>query len=105
MKVKDLSQLEPTRNVIYWRTTGGDIRKLLKEGYYWIDCLTGIAINSEDSALIGDFSKDIRDLIRSGDFVNEKQIRTKSETGETKIPIRIKSILTKEQYERQVLRF
>lgn len=62
-------------------------------------------MNSKENVLLGEFSIDIRDLIRSGDFVNEKQIRKNSETGETKVPIRIKSILTKEQYERQVLRF
>lgn len=119
MKVKDLSQLGPTRNVIYWRTTEGNIRKLILEGHYWIDCLTGIATDTETTILVGEFSKEIIDLIRVGDYVNGYKV-----IGVTLDPApsgkyvdidcskpsyesylfdkQIYSILTKEQYERDV---
>ena len=96
---------------IYQRHKGIITKFIQKEGYY-IDCATGIGAKIEEHLLLGKISDNIIDLIEVGDFVNGFPILEPIYNGNVMYGVdegyenflksfgEIKTILTKEQYER-----
>lgn len=106
-EIKKLNNL-PKNKYIYQRHEGMITKYIQKEGYY-IDCATGIGTKIEEHLLLGKISYNLIDLIECGDYVNG--IRILDITGDyvltaeyncckQRLNNKIKTILTKEQYER-----
>ena len=102
----------PKDKYIYQRYNGIITKYIQKEGYY-IDCATGISINSEGKVFLGKISENIIDLIECGDYVNGYRVTDKylfagekpvleTEGDDTNCKCLcegdIKTILTKERY-------
>ena len=110
--MKKKKEIEITKNKYIYQRYNGIITKYIINNEYYIDTETGIARQKDETAFLGKVSENIIDLIEVEDIVftedfkgydfihiyDEEMLEALKE--DVKNEVKIKSILTHEQYEK-----